>query len=315
MTGPVSIAFLFPGQGAQHIGMGMSAYDAFPESSAVFAEADEALGFSLSELCFVGDEDRLRLTENTQPAILTVSVALQRALAARGVEAIWMAGHSLGEYSALVAAGSLAFSDAVRLVRARGRYMQEAVAEGKGAMAAVLGLADDIVISICAEASCGAAVVEAANFNSPRQVVIAGAKDPVERAVTIAKERGARRAVMLDVSAPFHCSLMAPARKQLASDLQSIALAPPRVPVICNVDVTPLSTVDQIRTALIQQVTSAVRWADTLRWLADAGVTEYVEVGPGRVLTGLTKRTLRNASTFSVQGPSDIDALLAVVAR
>ena len=294
--------------------MGKEAHDEFPEAAATFAEADEALGFALSQLCFAGDEDELRRTENTQPAILTVSVALQRLLASRGVEARWMAGHSLGEYSALVAAGSLQLADAVRLVRDRGRYMQEAVPDGQGAMAAVLGIADDVVIASCEEASRVGEPVEPANFNSPGQVVIAGAQAAVERAVQIAKARGARRAVMLEVSAPFHCSLMVPAQQRLAADLRSMRLAAPRVPVVCNVDATALSTVEQIRDALIRQVTAAVRWVDNLRWLADAGATTYVEVGPGRVLTGLAKRTLETPQLRSVQGPTDVETLLALMA-
>lgn len=314
MNGPAALAFLFPGQGAQFVGMGKEAHDAFPEAAAVFGESDEALGFSLSKLCFTGNEDELRRTENTQPAILTVSVALQRALVARGVDAMWMAGHSLGEYSALVAADSLELADAVRLVRSRGQYMQEAVAEGEGAMAAVLGLPDDVVVAVCEEASSVAAPVEPANFNSPGQVVIAGAKAAVERATEVARARGARRAVMLEVSAPFHCSLMLPAQQRLAADLQSIRLVPPRVPVVCNVSSTPLSSVEEVRDALIRQVTAAVRWTDNLRWLADAGAAQYVEVGPGKVLVGLAKRTLEKPTIRSVQGPADVAALLAAAA-
>ena len=220
----------------------------------------------------------------------------------------------MGEYSALVAAGSLQLADAVRLVRDRGRYMQEAVPDGQGAMAAVLGIADDVVIASCEEASRVGEPVEPANFNSPGQVVIAGAQAAVERAVQIAKARGARRAVMLEVSAPFHCSLMVPAQQRLAADLRSMRLAAPRVPVVCNVDATALSTVEQIRDALIRQVTAAVRWVDNLRWLADAGATTYVEVGPGRVLTGLAKRTLETPQLRSVQGPTDVETLLALMA-
>ena len=314
MSDATSIAFLFPGQGAQHVGMGKEAHDAFPAAAAVFAEADEALGFSLSELCFRGDENELRRTENTQPAILTVSVALQRVLAGQGIEAKWMAGHSLGEYSALVAAGSLELVDAIRLVRDRGRYMQEAVPDGQGAMAAILGVDDDVVIATCEEASTSGEPVEPANFNSPGQVVVAGARAAVERAVQLAKARGARRALMLEVSAPFHCSLMAPARDRLAPDVRAIPFAAPRVPVVCNVDATPLSTAEEVRDGLIRQVTAAVRWVDNLRWLADAGAKTYVEVGPGRVLTGLAKRTLDSPQTRSVQGPADVDALLALMA-
>ena len=296
------------------MGMASDFYKKFDSVKKVFRTVDSTLGFSLSKLCFAGDADELRRTSNTQPAILTVSIALQRTLAARGVEARWMAGHSLGEYSALVAAGSLLLTDAVRLVRSRGRYMQEAVPVGEGAMAAVLGLDDDAVIATCEEASRRTEPVEPANFNSPGQVVIAGATQAVERAVEMAKARGARRALMLEVSAPFHCSLMAPAQQRLAADLQSLRVATPRVPVVCNVRATPLATADEVREALIQQVTAAVRWVDSLRWLDEAGATTYVEVGPGRVLAGLAKRTLETPQIRSVQGPTDVAALLALVA-
>ncbi len=314
MTDAAAVAFLFPGQGSQFVGMGKEAHDIFPEAAAAFAEADEALGFQLSELCFAGDADELRRTENTQPAILTVSTALHRVLTARGVAADSMAGHSLGQYSALVAAGSLELADAVRLVRDRGRYMQEAVPAGEGAMAAVLGLADDAVIAACAEAGRDAEPVEPANFNSPGQVVIAGATTAVHRAIEIAKVAGARRAMLLDVSAPFHCSLMAPAQERLEVDLGAVALRTPNVPVVCNVDAVPLATSDQVRQALVRQVTAPVRWVDNLRWLEGAGTSTYVEVGPGKVLVGLAKRTLDGPRTCAVQAPADVDALLALVA-
>ncbi len=309
-----AVAFLFPGQGAQYVGMGKEAHDTFPEAASAFAEADEALGFSLSRLCFSGEAAELRRTENTQPAILTVSTALHRVLAARGVKAAWMAGHSLGEYSALVAAGSLTLADAVRLVRDRGRYMQEAVPAGEGAMAAILGLDDDAVIAACAAAAGESEPVEPANFNSAGQIVIAGATAAVHRAVDLAKVAGARRAMMLDVSAPFHCSLMAPAQQRLAADMQAVPVGPPDVPVVCNVGAVPLLTADQVRRALVRQVTAAVRWVDNLVWLDKAGATTYIEIGPGRVLAGLVKRTLKGAQIRSIQGPTDVDALLAIIA-
>lgn len=307
------IAFLFPGQGSQHVGMGKEAFAAHAEARATFEEADQALGFSLSQLCFDGDEDVLRRTENTQPAILTVSVALQRVLAARGIEANVMAGHSLGEYSALVAAGSVALGPAVRLVRNRGRYMQEAVPEGVGAMAAILGLDDGAVVDLCSASAGADGTVEPANFNSPGQVVIAGNAAAVERAVETAKECGARRAMLLNVSAPFHCSLMAPARERLVEDLAAIEITAPAVPVICNVDAVALESAEQIREALARQVTAPVRWVEDLRAIADRDVNRYVEVGPGRVLAGLAKRTLDGVAVASVQSPADVDKLLAVI--
>lgn len=304
-------AFLFPGQGSQFVGMGKEAHDAYPEARAAFREADEALDFPLSELCFTGDEGELARTENTQPAILTVSVALQRVLAARGLRADLMAGHSLGEYSALVAAGSLDLGAAAVLVRHRGRFMQEAVPEGAGAMAAVLGLDDGVVEEACAAArEAGEGTVEPANYNSPGQVVIAGSREAVERAIALAKERGARRVLLLNVSAPFHCTLMAPAQDRLAAELVDIEIGAPEVPVICNVDAEPLADPESIREALRQQVTSPVRWVADVRALAEAGVTTFIEVGPGKVLSGLVKRILDDPTVHSVQGPADVEALL-----
>ena len=295
--------------------MGKAAHDAYPVARQTFAEADEALSFSLSELCFGGSEEELARTENTQPAILTVSVALHRVLAERGVEAEWMAGHSLGEYSALVAAGSLELASAVRLVRRRGRYMQEAVPEGAGAMAALLGLEDEAVEEVCAEVrQSGVGTVEPANFNSPGQVVIAGARAAVERAVESAKSRGARRALLLNVSAPFHCSLMEPAGERLAAELASSHFADPAVPVICNVDAVPLADAEQVRTALRRQVTSPVRWVDNMRAMASRGATIFVEIGPGKVLSGLAKRCLDHSITRAVIEPVDVDAALAALA-
>jgi len=298
-------AFMFPGQGSQFVGMGSEAAAEYPEARAVFDEVDDALGFRLSELCFGGDEDELRRTENTQPAILTVSVALYRVLAARGERACCMAGHSLGEYSALVAAGSIDLTDAARLVRDRGRFMQEAVADGEGAMAAILGMEDAQVEEACADAAEGQ-VVSAANYNSPGQVVIAGAAVAVERAVALAKERGARRAMLLNVSAPFHCALMEPAAVKLEAALADVAIAKPQVPVICNVDAIVLADADQVRSALRRQVTAPVRWADNVAAMLGLGATRLVEIGPGKVLAGLAKRAAKGTPAISVQGPSDM---------
>lgn len=306
-----SIAILFPGQGSQSVGMGKVAHERSDVARAAFAEADEALGFPLSELCFAGDEAELARTEITQPAILAVSVALWRMLADRGLEVKAMAGHSLGEYSALVAAGALELGAAAALVNQRGRFMQEAVAEGVGAMAAILGLDDETVESVCRDARAeGAGVVEPANYNSPGQVVIAGHREAVGRAAELAKAAGAKRALLLNVSAPFHCSLMAPAQDRLAAELSELDIAAPAVPVICNVESVELTESEAIREALRAQVTSPVRWVENLRVLASGGVTTFVEVGPGKVLTGLTKRTLDGVNALSVQGPDDIDSLL-----
>ncbi len=298
-------AFMFPGQGSQFVGMGREVAADYPEAKAVFDEVDDALGFRLSNLCFSGDEDELRRTENTQPAILTVSIALHRVLAARGASARCMAGHSLGEYSALVAAGSLELASAARLVRARGSFMQEAVPEGEGAMAAILGMEDDQVAEVCGDAAEGQ-VVSAANYNSPGQVVIAGATAAVERAVVLAKERGARRAMMLNVSAPFHCALMEPAAVKLEEALAGVEIADPRVPVICNVDSVPLANADQVRSALRRQVTAPVRWVDNVAAMLGLGAARLVEIGPGKVLTGLAKRAARGTPAVSVQESADV---------
>lgn len=305
-----TIAFLYPGQGSQYPGMGKAAHDAFPEARAAFEEADAGVPLSLTELCFEADEETLRLTENTQPAILATSVALHRVLAARGLKADWVAGHSLGEYSALVAAGALDVAEAMTLVHHRGRYMQEAVPTGEGSMAAILGLDDDAVIRIC-EAHDGAGVVEVANLNAPGQVVIAGNAGAVEAATEAAKAAGARRAVLLNVSAPFHCSLMQPAADRLAPELEAAGFSDPQVPVVCNVDAARIDGADAARDALRRQVTRPVRWRETLEYLAARGVDAFVEVGPGSVLSGLVRRTLgRGATTFRVGEPEEVDATL-----
>lgn len=282
------IAFLFPGQGSQYAGMGQSLYDAFACARAVFEEADRTLGFSISRLCFEGPEEALKLTENTQPALLAVSVAALAVLREKGFSPDYVAGHSLGEYSALVAAGSVDFADALRLVRQRGRYMQDAVAPGVGAMAALLKLPEGKLEAVLAEAAQGE-VVSAANLNSPEQVVIAGHAGAVERAIELAKAAGARRAVRLPVSAPFHCSLMKPAQERLAVDLNQTAFADLACPLINNWQAREIRAGAAARQGLIEQVSSPVLWTDSIRYLVAQGVTRFIEVGAGGVLTGLLR--------------------------
>jgi [acyl-carrier-protein] S-malonyltransferase len=281
-------AFLFPGQGSQFAGMGKSLAQTFPSARAVFEEADQTLGFELSRLCFEGPEEALRLTENTQPAILTVSVAAFAVLRENGYQPDFVAGHSLGEYSALVAAGSLRFGDAVSLVRKRGRYMQEAVPPGLGAMAALLKLPEGKLEAVLSEAAQGE-VVSAANLNSPDQVVIAGHAGAVARAIELAKAAGARRAVLLPVSAPFHCSLMRPAQERLALDLKQAPFAELRCPLVNNARASQVLSGADARQGLIDQVTSPVRWTESIRLLAALGCGRFVEAGPGAVLTGLLR--------------------------
>jgi [acyl-carrier-protein] S-malonyltransferase len=305
----ISLAFLFPGQGSQAIGMGKEFFEKFPVARQTFEEADEALGYKLSQLCFEGPEDQLRLTEITQPAILTASVAAWRVLDQKGIKPNFVAGHSLGEYSAHVAAGTLSFSDAVRTVRNRGKYMQEAVPVGVGAMAAILGLDPEKVAEACREAAQGE-VCEPANINSPEQIVISGHKAAVERAAQLATERGAKKAVMLPVSAPFHCSLMKPAQDRLSADLQALTFHPPAAPVVCNVDAAPLSDGPNSRDALVRQVTGAVRWNQSMRVLAENGVQLFVEVGPGKVLFGLMRQIDRSRKCVSVGDESSLQKAL-----
>jgi len=294
--------------------MGKAVHDAFPQAREVFQQADTGLPMSITELCFEADDEKLRLTENTQPAILTVSVALHRVLEGRGLIPGWVAGHSLGEYSAQVSSGVLDVATAARLVHNRGRYMQEAVPDGAGAMAAVIGLDNDAVADLCTRFG-GDEIVEVANLNAPGQVVVAGDTQAVKQLVDAAKEAGARRAILLNVSAPFHCSLMQPAAERLAADLAAVEFADPRFPVVCNVDATPVTTGEAAREALERQVTSPVRWSETLEFLAAQGVEVFVEVGPGRVLTGLVKRTLgRGVEIYAVDEIEEVDAVVAALA-
>ncbi len=299
------IAFLFPGQGSQSVGMGRELAALYPVAKETFEEADEALGYKLSQLCFEGPEDQLKLTEITQPAILTTSVAAWRVLQSQGMVASYAAGHSLGEYSAHVAAGTLSFADAVRTVRNRGKYMQEAVPVGVGAMAAILALASEQVMEVCAEAAQGE-VCQAANLNSPDQTVISGNRAAVERAAELAKRRGAKRAIMLPVSAPFHCALMQPAQERLAGDLQGVAFQAPQVPVMCNVDEKLVTAGEQARETLVRQVTGTVRWDRSMRELIALGVQTFVEVGPGKVLCGLMRQIDRSQTCMNVEDEASL---------
>ena len=302
------IAFLFPGQGSQTVGMARGFAEQFETSRAVFEEADRALGEPLSDLILTGPAEKLTLTENTQPAILTASIAIYRALEARGCRPDIVAGHSLGEYSAHVAAGTISFRDAVCIVRHRGRYMQEAVPVGTGAMAAILGLDSAGVDQACRDAAAGE-VVSAANLNGPSQIVIAGAAAAVARAVEAAKALGAKRAVPLQVSAPFHCALMKPAQDRLEPELRTLPAHAPRIPVVANVDAEPKRDAAEAINALVAQIASPVRWDDVMRRLVAEGVTGFVEVGPGTVLSALAKKSARGATVLNVAEPADLAAV------
>ena len=301
------IAFVFPGQGAQKVGMGQSLAEQFPVCRDAFAEADAALGESLSSLCFDGPEDRLMLTENTQPAILAMSVAVHRLVDAHGVRAHFAAGHSLGEYSAHVAAGTLSFADALRTVRRRGQYMQEAVPVGEGAMAAILGLDADGVARACFEAASESGlVVSPANLNAPGQVVIAGHTSAVTLASEKAKALGAKRAIPLAVSAPFHCALLKPAEDRLAPELRALPAQAPRIPVVANVDAEPKRDAASAIEALVRQISSPVRWEEVVKRLVREGVNTFVELGPGSVLSGLIKKIDRGVTVMNVEKGDDL---------
>jgi [acyl-carrier-protein] S-malonyltransferase len=304
-----SLAFLFPGQGSQAVGMGMELAEKYAVARQTFEEADATLGIPLSRLCFEGPEDELRRTEITQPSILTVSVATWRVLAEQGIKPAWVAGHSLGEYSAHVAAGTLSFADAVRTVHNRGRYMQEAVPAGVGGMAAIIGMDVEKVLQICGDAQQGE-VCEPANINSTEQIVISGHKAAVERAVALATERGAKKAVLLPVSAPFHCSLMQPAQERLAHDLNVLPMQNPAIPVMCNVEAAPVQTSEASRDALIRQVTGAVRWDECVRGLIVNGIETFVEVGPGKVLWGLMRQIDRTKTAWQTSDDAALQKAL-----
>ena len=306
------LAFLFPGQGSQAVGMGKAFHDASPAARQVFEEANAALGLDLTRVMFEGPESELALTANTQPAVLTASVAAAAACAEHGLRPALAAGHSLGEYSALVVAGALQLRDAVRVVRKRGEFMQQAVPVGTGAMAAVMGLAVDAVEAICREAAQGE-VVEIANVNSAAQVVIAGHKPAVERAVALAGERGGKKSVLLPVSAPFHCALMKPAAERLAAELAQVPVADPTIPVVRNVDAGVTRAARDVVPFLLSQVASPVRWTACVQRLAAEGATAFVEVGPGRVLTALTKRIADGAKALSIDDPASLEKALAAV--
>ena len=306
------LAFCFPGQGSQAVGMGRAFHDASAAARAVFEEASDALGFDIAKLCFEGPESELQLTANTQPAVLTVSVAGARLLAERGLSPAMAGGHSLGEYSALVAAGSLAFADAVTTVRRRGQFMQEAVPVGTGAMAAILGVDLPVVEELCRDAAEGE-ILDVANINSPGQIVIAGHRSAIERAVALAAARGGKRSVLLPVSAPFHCRLMAPAAERLTEVLASVRTADPRPPVVRNVDAELSTRADDVRPFLIRQVTAPVRWTDCVARMAREGCRTFLEVGPGKVLSGLLKRIDGSLTGFAVEDVAGLDKALAAL--
>ncbi|MGY9045852.1 ACP S-malonyltransferase [Puniceibacterium antarcticum] len=303
-------AFVFPGQGAQIIGMGRDLADAYPAARAVFEEVDEALGEKLSTLIWEGEAEVLQLTQNAQPALMATSLAVMRALESEGVEvtsAVFVAGHSLGEYSALTAAGALSVSDSARLLRARGRAMQEAVPVGVGAMAALLGL-DFATVSQIADEAAEDEICAAANDNDPAQVVVSGHRAAVERAVELAKAKGAKRAVILPVSAPFHCLLMEPAARVMAEALEAVTIHPPVVPLVANVTASAVSEPDAIRSLLITQVTGSVRWRESVMWMANEGVDEIWEIGAGKALSGMVRRIAKDVATRSILASADVRA-------
>jgi [acyl-carrier-protein] S-malonyltransferase len=303
-------AFVFPGQGSQHAGMGKDVYDRFPRAREVFEEINVALGFHISNLCFEGPEDALKLTENTQPAILAVSAAILAVIKESGRMPDVVAGHSLGEYSAIVAAGGLTAADAAVIVRQRGQFMQEAVPVGTGAMAAIIGPSLEEIQAFCDEAADGE-VVSPANVNAPGQIVIAGTKAAVDRAIAVAKSKGVRRALPLPVSAPFHCALMKPAEERLAPVLGAAKFHDLHVPLVCNVDAAPITAADDVRDALVRQVCSPVRWVESVERMVADGVSRFVEVGPGGVLTGLIKRIEGDAELVNVNDAESLERFLS----
>jgi [acyl-carrier-protein] S-malonyltransferase len=307
------VAFVFPGQASQYPGMGKELADKYPVARAVFEEADKALGLSISKICFEGTEDELKLTANTQPAILTVSVAAYRVLAQKGITPDFVAGHSLGEYSALVAAGALKFADAVKLVRKRGTYMQEAVPVSVGGMAAIMGLSPSVVQDVCKRAAENE-ICAPANLNSPEQTVISGHASAVKRAVEIASQSGAKRAVVLAVSAPFHSALMMPAQEKLEKDLRATSIADLQFPLVTNVDADSILKGDEAREALIRQVTMPVRWQESMRMLLDEDVNTFVEIGPGKVLTGLMRQIERSVATLNVEDEKSLQGTVEKIA-
>ncbi|MGO3931285.1 ACP S-malonyltransferase [Rhodopseudomonas pseudopalustris] len=314
----MTAAFTFPGQGSQAVGMGKALADAFPAAKAVFDEVDAALGEKLTAIIWEGPAETLQLTENAQPALMAVSLAALRVLESEagvviGRDAAFVAGHSLGEYSALAAAGSLTLSDTARLLRIRGRAMQKAVPVGVGAMAALLGLDYDAAVAVASEAAQGQ-VCQAANDNGGGQVVVSGHKEAVERAVEIAKAKGAKRAMLLPVSAPFHCALMQPAAEAMAEALAGVAIKAPAAPLVCNVLAAPITDPDEIRRRLVEQVTGTVRWRESVAYMAGQGVTQFFEIGAGKVLSGLVKRIADGAVGMPVGGPGDIDAVKTALA-
>ena len=308
-----AIAFTFPGQGSQAVGMGRAFHDASVAARRVFEEANDALGADLRRVMFEGPEAELALTATTQPAVLTASVAAAAACAERGLVPVLVAGHSLGEYSALVVAGALPLADAVRVVRRRGEFMQEAVPVGTGAMAAIMGVGLAVVEEVCADAAKGE-VVEVANVNSAQQIVIAGHKSAVERAVALARDRGGRKSVLLPVSAPFHCALMSPAAERLAAELAQVTVTAPRIPVVRNADAGVTRTVADVVPFLLRQVASPVRWTECVQRLAAEGARAFVEVGPGRVLTGLARRIVEDVPAVSIEDPATLDKALDALA-
>lgn len=300
-------AFIFPGQGSQSVGMGKGFHDGFPEARSVFEQASDAINLDIASLCFNSDEKTLSLTANAQPAILTVSIAALRALCAeKDIKPDFVAGHSLGEYSALVAAGALDFPDAVRIVRKRGEFMQEAVPSGEGAMAAVIGLQKEDVENLCGLCSDGGRLVSPANYNSPEQTVVSGNAEAVEKVSQLALERGARRAVPLRVSAPFHCSLMSPAAEKLAQTLENVKISPVCAPVVTNLEAVGNTEPERVKQLLLEQITSPVRWSESVEHMKDKGVGRFVEIGPGKALCGLVRRTVKDVETVNLEMPEHL---------